>query len=108
MDQSNLVTSVSNAITQLDGVLMSGKPAIGSPQWQQLFALRKHLDDQQRILLQQEIQANDEIFQGAAGTLDDATQDLTAAIKEQSTVDSIINIVSQVSAAVDAVLKAVP
>jgi hypothetical protein len=105
MNQSDLVTSVGNAITQLDSLLMSGDPAFNSPPWQQLFALRKHLDDQQRNLVQQTIQGDDETFQDVAGTLKDATQDLTAAIDEQKTVDSIINIVSQISAAVDAVLK---
>jgi hypothetical protein len=105
MDQSDQVTAVGNAITQLDSLLMTGRPVINSPQWQQLFALRKHLDDQQRVLVQQAIQANDSTFQNAAGTIQTATQDLTAAIKEQATVDSIINIVSQISAGVDAVLK---
>jgi hypothetical protein len=105
MDQSGLVTSIGNAITQLDSLLMTGTPAFNSPQWQQLFALRKHLDDQQRTLVQQAIRANDATFQNASGTIQTATQDLTAAIKQQATVDSIINIVSQVSAGVDAVLK---
>jgi hypothetical protein len=107
MNQSDLVTAIGNAITQLDTLLMSGTPAINSPQWQQLFALRKHLDDQQRALLQQEIQADDATFQNAAGDLKSATQDLTTAIKEQATVDSIINIVSQISAAADTILKMV-
>jgi hypothetical protein len=107
MDQTDLVTSVGNAITQLDSLLMTGTPAFNSPQWQQLFALRKHLDDQQRILVQQAIQGNDDTFQNVAGTIQTATQDLTAAIKEQATVDSIVNIVAQISAAVDVVLKMV-
>jgi hypothetical protein len=105
MDQSDLVTSVGNTITQLDTLLMSGTPAFNSPPWQQLFALRKHLDDQQRALVQQAIEANDATFQNAAGTIQTATKNLTAAINQQATVDSIINIVSQISAGVDAVLK---
>jgi transcriptional regulator with GAF, ATPase, and Fis domain len=105
MNESDLVASVGNAITQLDTLLMSGSPAFNSPPWQQLFALRKHLDDQQRTLVQRAIQANDETFQNAAGTLQAATKNLTAAINQQATVDSIINIVSQISAGVDTILK---
>jgi len=105
MNQSDLVTCVGNAITQLDSLLMSGDPAFNTPSWQQLFALRKHLDDQQRNLVQQTIQGDDDTFQNVAGTIKAATQDLTTAIDEQKTVDSIINIVAQISAAVDAVLK---
>ena len=107
MNQSDLVTSVSNAITQMDTLLMSGTPPFNSPPWQQLFALRKHLDDQQRTLVQQAIQADDAAFQTAAGTVQTATKGLTTAISQQAAVDSIINIVSQISAGDDGVLKLV-
>jgi transcriptional regulator with GAF, ATPase, and Fis domain len=106
MNPSDLAASISNSLTQMDTMLASGNPPFTSPQWQQLFALRKHLDDQQRTLLQQTIQSNDAAFQQAAANLKTATTNLTAAIAQQATVDSIINIVSQVSAVVDAVLKA--
>jgi transcriptional regulator with GAF, ATPase, and Fis domain len=107
MNQSDLVTSVGNTITQLDTLLMSGTPTFNSPPWQQLFALRKHLDDQQRALVQQAVQANDVAFQNAAATIQTATNNLNSAIKQQAGVDSIINIVSQISAGVDTVLKTV-
>jgi hypothetical protein len=89
----------------LDTILASGNPSFTSPQWQQLFALRKHLDDQQRALLQQTIQSNDTAFEQAASDVKTATDDLSAAIKEQDRIDSIINIVSQVSSVVGAALK---
>ena len=106
MNLSNLSASISNSLTQLDTILASGTPTFSSPQWQQLFALRKHLDDQQRILIQQTIQSNDAMFQQAATIVKGATDDLSAAIKGQAEIDSIINIVSEVSADVDSVLKA--
>jgi hypothetical protein len=105
MNPSDLVASISNALTQLDTILASGVPDFGTPQWQQLFALRKHVDDQQRSLLQQTIQADDATFAGAADDVKTATADLTGAIKAGATIDSIINIVAQVSSAVDTVLK---
>jgi hypothetical protein len=105
MNPSVLAASISNALTQLDTILASGVPDFGTPQWQQLFAMRKHLDDQQRSLLQQTIQADDATFAGAADDVKTATTDLTGAIKAGATIDSIINIVAQVSSAVGAVLK---
>jgi hypothetical protein len=41
----------------------------------------------------------------AAGTVKSATVALTAAIAQQTSIDSIINIVSQVASAADGVLK---
>lgn len=105
MNPSDLAASISNSLTQLDTILASGNPPFASPQWQQIFALRKHLDDQQRNLLQQTIQSNDAAFQAATGNVKTATAGLTAAIAQQASVDSVINIVSQVASAVDAVLK---
>jgi transcriptional regulator with GAF, ATPase, and Fis domain len=105
MDSADLVASISNSLTQLDTILSSGDPPFTSPQWQHLFELRKHLDDQQRSLLQQVIQTNDAAFIQAAGNLKMATETLTEAIAAQKTIDTVINIVAQVSAAADAVLS---
>jgi hypothetical protein len=107
MNPSDLAAAISNSLTQLDTILASGNPPFTSPQWQQLFALRKHVDDQQRTLLQQTIQSDDAAFQAAAGNVKTATASLTAAIAEQAAVGSIINIVAQVASAVDAVLNVV-
>ena len=104
MNPSDLVASISNGLTQLDTILASGNPSFASPQWQQLFALRKHLDDQQRTLIQQTIQGNDAEFGQAASNVKAATTDLTSAIAQQAKIDSIINIVSLLSAAVGMVL----
>jgi 3-oxoacyl-(acyl-carrier-protein) synthase len=105
MNPSDLAASVSNCLTEMDTMLASGIPPFTSPEWQQLFALRKHLDDQQRTLLQQTIQSDDAAFQQAAGNLKGATATLTAAVAQGAKIDSIINAVSQISAAVDGVLK---
>jgi WD40 repeat protein len=75
MNSSDLTNSNTSSLTHLDTVLASGDPAFDSPQGQQLFALRKHLDDQQRALLQETIQSNDGTFQAAVGNLKNATTD---------------------------------
>lgn len=105
MNQSDIVTSIGGTLTQLDTLLMSGNPSFDSAAWQQLFALRKHLDDQQRTLVQQAIQSNDEKFQAIAATLQAATKTLTTEIAQQAAINAIINMVSQVSANVDQLLK---
>jgi hypothetical protein len=106
MNPSDLSASISNSLTQIDTILSSGNPPFTSPQWQQLFALRKHLDDQQRSLLQRTIQSDDAVVEQVAGDVKAATTSLNSAIAQQAQIDAIINIVSQVSSAVDAVLKA--
>jgi hypothetical protein len=106
MIPSDLAASISHSLAQLDTILVSGNPPFTSSNWQQLFALRKHLDDQQRTLIQQTIQSDDANIEAAAGDLKTATADLTSAIAQQAKVDSIINIVSEISSAVGAVLKA--
>jgi hypothetical protein len=105
MNQSGLATSISNALTQIDTILASGDPDFGTPPWQQLFAMRKHLDDQQRSLLQQSVQADDSTFAGATADVMTATSDLTAAIKEGASVDATLKILAQLSSFIDAVLK---
>jgi len=107
VNPSDLAAGVSNSLTQLDTILASGNPPFTSPKWQHLFALRKHLDDQQRDLLKATIAADDATFQQASADVKTATAALSTAIKQESTITSIINIVAQVSTAVDGVLKLV-
>jgi hypothetical protein len=107
MNPSDLVAAISNSLTQIDNTLASGTPPFSSPQWQQLFALRKHLDDQQRTLIQSAIAADDATFQEAAGNVVTATASLTAAITQQARIDSIINVVAQIASTLDTVLKSI-
>jgi hypothetical protein len=107
MNPSDLVAAISNSLTQIDNTLASGTPPFSSAQWQQLFALRKHLDDQQRTLIQSAIVADDATFQEAAGDAVTATAALTAAINQQARIDSIINVVAQIASTLDTVLKSI-
>jgi hypothetical protein len=108
MDPAALVQSVGDDITKLDVRLQSGNPPAGTAAWQTLYAQRKHLDDQQRELVQQVFNQNDATYQAITGTLSAATDELNKEIATTQRVDKIINIVSQISAGVDQLLKAIP
>ena len=107
MDQSDIVMSIGDAITQLDVQLMSGDPPSQSAQWQILYAQRKHLDDQQRILVRQIFQADDDTYKIITGMLSIATDALNKEIATTKRIDSIINIVSEISSDVDQLLNAI-
>jgi hypothetical protein len=107
MDYAALVTTIGNALTQLDTVLTSSALNNQPAQWQQLYALRKHLDDQQRTLVQQSIASDNVAFQALANSIQAATNTLNQEIKAMNRIDSIITVVSQISANLDQVLKLV-
>jgi len=105
MTETDLVTSIGDSLTQVDTLLMSGNPPSDSAAWQQLFAMRKHLDDQQRSLVQQTIEADDDQFQAVAAPLQAATKALDSQIAQQATIDTVINTVAQISTYADQILK---
>jgi DNA anti-recombination protein RmuC len=76
--------------------------------WQQVYAMRKHLDDQQRDLVAATIQSDDAQFQTLTGKIQQAIKHLQSVIDDMKKIDSIINTIAEVSADLDAILKAVP
>ena len=105
MNQTELVTSIGNTLTKIDTALM-GDDLLDQPnKWQQLYALRKHLDDEQRLLVKADIDSDDLKFQALSGTIAVATKQLNQKINDMTKVDSIIDIVSQIAANVDSVLQ---
>ena len=105
MNQTELVTSIGNTLTKIDTALM-GEDLLDQPnKWQQLYALRKHLDDEQRLLVKADIDSDDLKFQTLSGTIAVATKQLNQKINDMTKIDSIINIVSQIAANVDSVLQ---
>jgi hypothetical protein len=108
MDQSDVVISIGDAITTLDGQLMSGDPPSGTAKWQLLYAQRKHLDDQQRELILKTFQADDAAYASITGMLTTATDALNQEIATTRRVDKIINIVSEISSDVDQLITAIP
>ena len=107
MTKLDVITIIGNILTQIDSVLSSPGLDPSSPQWQQLFALRKHLDDLQREIVRSMFQEDDDAFQTAAANIrqqNDQMQRVGAGIAK---VASIIQIVSNVASAADQLLGAI-
>ena len=105
MNQADLVTLIGSVLTQLDTTLMSSDLQAQPAKWQQVYALRKHLDDEQRALVQADIESDDAAFQASATLIDTATEQLNQQIADIAKIDSTINIVSLIAASVDSILK---
>ena len=95
-------------LTQVDSKLADPTFPMSDPNWQTLYALRKHLDDLQRTLVQSSIAADDPSYAGLTQKITAASADLQTAIKDAAKLNAVINDVSQVAALVDQVLKLVP
>ena len=105
MNQSGLVNSIGNTLTLLDSWLMNIDPQ--SAEWQQLYAKRKHLDDQQRSLVAATIQSDDQQFQSLTTDITASAKQLNAQIGTENQIGSVITTVSQISASLDQILKLV-
>lgn len=107
MTQAELVTAIGETLTQLDNVLM--EPALQNQpaKWQQVYTLRKQLDDQQRALLAATIQSDDAAFQTLTGKIQPAIKQLQQVIDNLKKIDSIINITAQVCADLDEIIKVI-
>ena len=103
---TQLVTSIGVTLTKLDQTLMEPDLVNQPVQWQQVYAMRKHLDDQQRALVAAAIQADDPEFQALTGKIQVAIQQLQKVIDDLKKIDSIINAIAEVSADLDEILKA--
>ena len=81
---------------------------MSDPNWQTLYALRKHLDDLQRLLVQATVEAADLAYVQLTKQISAANKDLQIVIKDLDKIDSIVKGVSQIAALVDQVLKLKP
>lgn len=106
MTQAELVTAIGNTLTQIDSTLMDPNLINQPAKWQQVYAMRKHLDDQQRALVAATIEADDASFQTLTGQIQQAIKQLQQVIDNLKKIDSIINIIAQISADLDEILKA--
>ncbi|GGG69569.1 hypothetical protein GCM10011585_09560 [Edaphobacter dinghuensis] len=107
MTQADLVTAIGNTLTQIDSTLMNPDLINQAAKWQQVYAMRKHLDDQQRVLVAATIQADDASFQALTAQIQQAIKQLQQVIDNLKKIDSIINTIAQISADLDEILKAV-
>ena len=106
MTQTELITAIGETLNQIDDMLM--EPALQNQpaKWQQVYALRKHLDDLQHDLVEVTIQADDAQFQTLTAKIKLATERLQKVIDDVKKIDSVINTIAQISAGLDEILKA--
>jgi hypothetical protein len=107
MTPTELVIAIGVTLTQLDQTLMEPDLVNQPARWQQIYAMRKHLDDQQRSLVAATIQADDPAFQALTGKIQLAIKQLQKVIDDLKKIDGIINAIAEVSAGLDEILKAV-
>lgn len=100
-----MVTQIGDVLTQIDAILSAPNFFPSEPAWQQLFALRKHLDDQQRQLVQEIIQDNTASFNAVAAQLSQAADSLAKVGKDITKIGKILDTVSLVASLMDKVLN---
>jgi hypothetical protein len=108
MTPIQLATLIGNVLTQIDSKLADPQFPSSDPNWQTLYALRKHLDDLQRSLVKANIAEHDAAYPGLTKKIADASADIKAIIKNASEVNRVIKDVSEVAGLVDQVLKLIP
>ena len=105
MSLIDVATTIGNVLTQIDTTLQ--KPGLSDPDWQVLYALRKHLDDQQRELVAESINEEDSTYQELTVQLKKASGNLNAVLGDLTKVSSIITTISQIASYADQILKLV-
>ena len=94
---------IGDDLTQIDTRLQT--PGLSDADWQTLFALRKHLDDIQRDLIQESINEADQKYQALTTQLQQASNQLATVMTDLSKVSDIIATVAQVAAYADEILN---
>jgi hypothetical protein len=108
MTPIKLATLIGNILTQIDAMLSDPGFPMSDPDWQTLYALRKHLDDMQRLLIQATIEATDASYIQLTKQITAANKDLQGVIKDLDKIDAIVKTIAQIAALVDQVLKLKP
>jgi len=101
----DVATLIGNVLTQLDATLQT--PGLSDPDWQTLYALRKHLDDQQRELIGESIKEGDATYEKLAAQLKAANTELATVIGDLTKVSKVIATVSQIASYADKILNMV-
>jgi hypothetical protein len=101
----NVVGLIASVLTVIDNALRDPDLIANSPQWHQLWALRKQLDDQQRELIAAQIDQGTPGYAAIATQLEQVNDQLTAAAKDIAEIDSTIQSVATISSLVTGLLK---
>jgi hypothetical protein len=102
----DVAKTIGNVLTLLDTLLQT--PGLSDPDWHNLYALRKHLDDEQRDLIGESINESDAAYQALTIQLQTASTQLASVIGDLTKVGNIISTTSQIASYADQILKLVP
>ena len=108
MTKADLVDLLANVITGLDNVLTDGSLQADPATWQLVYAVRKHLDDQQRDLLKAVLDEENAAYGALTAEIAAAANGLDQCIRDVTRVDEMVKDVTRISADVDQVLKLLP
>jgi hypothetical protein len=106
MTPVDLARTIGDILTNIDIVLQA--PDLKDPDWQILYALRKHLDDQQRDLIQQTFQTGNAQYQALTEQIKRASTDLEDLIERLDRISAIIKRIAEVAAIIDKLISMVP
>ncbi len=106
MTQADLVSTIGDVLTELDTELIDPGLRNRPAEWQQVFAMRKHLDDQQRVLVASTIHEDSSQFTVQADMIVAAANDLDGVIGDISRIDRVLQTVAQIAADLDQILGA--
>src|SRR4051794_36723127 len=105
MSLIDVATTIGGVLTQIDTTLQT--PGLSDPDWHILYALRKHLDDEQRDLIRKSIDEADARYEALSVQLKKASAQLKTVIIDLAKVATTIAIVAQIASYVDQILKLV-
>jgi hypothetical protein len=105
MTLMELSSALGNVLNELDRALQT--PGLSDADWQSLYALRKHLDDQQRSLVAEQIDDENASFQDLTSQLKVASAQLTQVIGDINKVEQTIGLLSQIASYGDKILSLV-
>src|SRR5215468_9852964 len=105
MTKIDVVRQIGDVLTQVDAQLSAPDFSPSTPEWQQLFALRKHLDDQQRELVQEILADNTSQFANIAAQLSASADSLEEVADDINKIGSVLQTVASVSSLVDKILS---
>jgi len=100
-----LVKLIGNILTEIDSMLSRPELSTSDPDWQQLYALRKHLDDQQRELVKLSINLSDAAYTTATQQIAAANAEITKVLGDFAKIDKVINNIAKVAGYIDKVLQ---
>jgi hypothetical protein len=101
-----VATMIGNVLTQLDTTLQT--PGLKDGDWQTLYALRKHLDDQQRELVGESLAEENPAYQSITAQLKSANTELATVLGDLTKVSKVIATVSQIASYADKILNMLP